>query len=110
MTNTDFAIASNKLMYYMFNFSCKPIEVAGYEGTITKSLPSFFEVFDDLHLRAHLAGKWNANYESYGAYGVFTAFYGELDNKLRSKVLRWINENFKHDDTYGINISELTKN
>lgn len=109
MTNTDFAIASNKLMYFMFNFPCKPIEVAGYEGTITKSLPSFFEVFDNLHLRAHLAGKWNANYNSYGPYGVFPSFYGELDNKLRAKVLGWINENYKLDDTFGISISELAK-
>ena len=106
MTNKDFGIAANKMMFFIYNFPCKVMEVAGYDGPITKSLPSFFEVFN-LNLRAHLAGKWNSNYETYGSYGVFPAFYGELDNHNRAKVLKWINENYAHNENWGISIPTL---
>ena len=107
MTNTEFAIAGNKMMFFIFNFPVKAIEVAGYDGTITtKMLPSFFEAFESLHLRAHLAGKWNANYKTFGPYGVFPSFYGELDNGNRAKVLSWINANYPHEDNFGISLAQ----
>lgn len=108
MTNKDFGIAANKMMFFIYNFPCKVMEVAGFNGPITKTLPSFFEVFN-LHLRNHFAGKWDANYKTYGPYGVFPAFYGELDNANRSKVLKWINENYAHNEEWGINLAELEK-
>lgn len=106
MTNKDFGIAANKLMYLMYNFPCELMDVRTFNGVERKQLPSFFEVFD-LSLRNHLMGKWNANYKSFGAYGVFPSFYGELDNKNRAKVMKWINENFSHRDDFGISIAEL---
>lgn len=106
MTNKDFAIASNKLIYYIFNYPCISIEIPTYDGVMTKSLPSFFEVFP-MHLRSYLAGKWQAYYETYGSYGAFNAFYGDIDNGLRTDILSYINEHYKLSEGFGISLKKF---
>lgn len=101
MDNKTFAIAANKLLHFNYNWTLKNIEFPAYDGVITKIAPAFFEVFEP-HLRPHLFGKWSACYKTYGALGVFPAFYGELDGVNRTKVLKWINENFSHEDNTGL--------
>ena len=68
-----------KWMMFIYNFPSDFIEKI-WEG--------------DESLIAHFKGKFNAYYDTYGAYGVIPAFYGELSSSNRKKMEDWVLANF----------------
>lgn len=44
---------------------------------------------------SHLKSKFGYYYDRYGAYGVIPAFFGELDNKHRTKLIDWVMKNYQ---------------
>ena len=92
--NTKIAMqAINKWFYYAMNYRVVGVEVADFDGKHTEYLPDFFNAFP-MHLRKHLAGKWNALYEEYGSRAVLMAFYGDLSSNYRKDLMLWVLENY----------------
>lgn len=79
-------IAIQKWNFYCYNFE-----------------PSFIEKVwaDETLLAKHLRSKFNALYEHYGAMGVMPAFYAELDNNNKVKLLTYILENYNDEQKLG---------
>ena len=96
-------VAINKWFYYAMNYNVVEVEVADFDGTHTENLPDFFNAFP-MHLRKHLAGKWNYGYETYGSRAVLMAFYGELDGTNRKRLMEWVLENY--NDEQKLNFKE----
>lgn len=79
-------IAIQKWNFYCYNFE-----------------PNFIEKVwaDETLLAAHLRSKFNALYHHYGAMGVMPAFYAELDNDNKVKLLEYILENYNDEQKLG---------
>lgn len=106
MSNRDFAIASNKFFYYVMNYEHSKITYPTiHSGEVSNYLPEFFNAFDKYSIE-HLYGKFKYFHEKYGSYGAIMAFYGELDGDNRWKLMKWINENYKQRDGFGISLEE----
>ena len=95
-------IAINKWFYYAMNCPVVEVEVGDHNGTRTEYLPDFFNAFP-MHLRKHLAGKWNALYEDYGSRAVLMAFYGELSSNYRKDLMAWVLENYNDEQKLNFN-------
>ena len=96
--------AINKWVYYAFNYNVVEVEIMNYDGTRnTEYLPDCFNAFP-IHLRKHLAGKWNAYYEKYGSRAVMNTFYCELDGTNRQLLMEWVLNNY--NDEQKLNFKE----
>ena len=95
-------IAINKWFYYAMNYPVVEVEVADFDGTHKEYLPDFFNAFP-MHLRKHLAGKWNALYEDYGSRAVLMAFSGELSSNYRKDLMAWVLENYNDEQKLNFN-------
>lgn len=101
--NTKIAMqAINKWFYYAMNYNVVEVEVADFDGNHTEYLPDFFNAFP-MHLRKHLAGKWNALYEDYGSRAVLMAFYAELSSNYRKDLMAWVLENYNDEQKLNFN-------
>ena len=89
-------IAINKWFYYAMNYRVVEVEVTTFEGDTTMYLPDCFNAFPK-HLRAHLAGKWESLYESYGSRAVLMAFYAELSTNYRKDLMEWVLNNYNDE-------------
>lgn len=94
--------AINKWFYYAMNYRVVEVEVADFDGNHTEYLPDFFNAFP-LHMRKHLAGKWNSLYEDYGSRAVLMAFYGELSSNYRKDLMLWVLENYNDEQKLNFN-------
>ena len=88
--------AVNKWFFYSMNYRVVPVEVEDFEGPRAMYLPDCFNAFPK-HLRGHLAGKWEALYESYGSRAVLSAFYAELSSNYRIALVKWVMENYNDE-------------
>ena len=86
-------IAINKWFFYAMNYNVVPVEIEDFQGKRTEYLPDCFNAFP-LWLRAHLAGKWDSIYESYGSRAVLMVFYSELDWNNRKFLMEWVLNNY----------------
>jgi len=101
--NTKIAMqAINKWFYYAMNYPVVEVEVADFDGTQTEYLPDFFNAFP-MHLRKHLAGKWNYGYETYGSRAALMWFYGELSSNYRKDLMAWVLENYNDEQKLNFN-------
>ena len=94
--------AINKWFYYAMNYNVVKVEVADFDGNHTEYLPDFFNAFP-LHMRKHLAGKWNSLFEDYGSHAVLMAFYGELSSNYRKDLMAWVLENYNDEQKLNFN-------
>ena len=95
-------VAINKWFFYAMNYRVVEVEIADYKGERTEMLPDCFNAFP-LHLRGHLAGKWNACYEDYGSRAVLMAFYAELSTNYRKDLIKWVMENYNDEQKMNFN-------
>lgn len=79
-------IAIQKWNFYCYNFEYNFIEKVWA---------------DETSLAKHLRDKFNALYHHYGAMGVMPAFYAELDNNNKVKLLTYILENYNDEQKLG---------
>lgn len=79
-------IAIQKWNFYCYNFEYNFIEKVWENET---------------SLAKHFRDKFNALYERYGAMGVMPAFYAELDNGNKVKLLEYILENYNDEQKLG---------
>lgn len=79
-------IAIQKWNFYCYNFE-----------------PSFIEKVwgNETSLAKHFRDKFNALYKHYGSMGVMPAFYAELDNTNKVKLLEYILENYNDEQKLG---------
>lgn len=109
MTNKDFAVAVTKFFYYANNYNCVPVTYnAPGRGEVTEYLPSFFLAFDKFDID-HFNGKFEYFYKKFnGRSGAaIIEFFAELDGTNRAKLCKWINENFKQNEDFGISLKEI---
>lgn len=115
MDNRNFAIAVNKFFYFSMNYEMDYITYETFGGEKTELLPSFLNA--NWHCnRAHMIEKWKSIcIERYDknrvpiysdSYGRIWRFYSELDGDNRMALLEWVNENFKINEDFGINLKE----
>ena len=95
-------IAINKWFFYAMNYPVVEVEIADYNGERTEMLPDCFNAFPKT-LRGHLAGKWNALYETYGSRAVLMAFYGELSGNYRKDLMEWVLNNYNDEQKLNFN-------
>lgn len=94
--NESAILAMNNLFYYAMNI---PYDYVMYSlpwnDEVKKDwLPKFFGEIEWDCCVAHMIDKWN-NAENHGGYyGKFFAFYAELDNTCRRKLLQYIIDNY----------------
>ena len=101
--NTKIAMqAINKWFYYAMNYPVVEVEVADFDGTQTEYLPDFFNAFP-MHLRKHLARKWNYGYDTYGSRAALVWFYGELSSNYRKDLMAWVLENYNDERKLNFN-------
>lgn len=113
MTNNEFAIAVNKFFYFAMNYPFANVTYKTFDGEKTEYLPSFLNA-EWCCNTAHIVSKWKSacikcydedGYPTYNdSYGTINRFYAELDGGNRMALLKWVNENYKHDDTWGIRL------
>ncbi len=80
--NKQSLIAINKWNFFIYNFPSDFIERVWA---------------DDTSLVNHLKGKFLSAYERHGGYGCVPAFYAELDNSNRKKLMQWVMDNFNDE-------------
>lgn len=95
-------VAINKWFYYAMNYRVVEVEISDFAGTRTEYLPDCFNAFPK-SLRGHLAGKWNALYESYGSRAVLMAFYAELSSNYRKDLIQWVMDNYNDEVKFNFN-------
>ena len=88
--------AINKWFYYAMNYKVVEVEVTTFNGKETHMLPDFFNALP-MHLRAHIEGKWNYAYETYGSRAALMWLYGELDWDNRKAIMEWVLTNYKDE-------------
>lgn len=85
MTNKQTSlIAINKWMFFCYNYPYNFIEQVWGKR----------EMFN---LTDHLTKKFDALYQTKGAYGVIPAFYAELDGNNKVKLMEWVMDNFNDE-------------
>lgn len=74
-------------MYWLWNFNASGDFIQRAFGDEGESMVS------------HLKGKFNAAYEMHKSYGCIPAFFGELDNYHRKKLIDFVCDtyNYKRD-------------
>ena len=102
--NAKVAMAAiNKWYYYAMNYNVAPVEIEDYAGKRTELLPDCLNAFP-IHLREHLAKKWDTLYGLYGSRAVLMAFYGELDSNNKKLLMEWVLNNY--NDEVKLNFNE----
>jgi hypothetical protein len=92
----------NKFIFYALNYPLVEFQVMWYDGnTRTKYLPDCFKVFEGFTL-THIASKWEECCEKTDGYGRLIKFYTELGGESRSKVLKYIMENYNDEQRISI--------
>lgn len=106
MTNKDFAASVTKFFYYANNYNCVAITYNALgRGEVTEYLPEFFKAFQPMAID-HLWGKFNSYYEEYRrSAAAMIEWFAALDGSNRARLLKWINENYKQSESFGINLS-----
>ena len=101
--NTKIAMqAINKWFYYAMNYRVVEVEVEEFDGNHIEYLQDYLNALS-MHLRKHLAGKWNYGHKTYGSRAALMWFYGELSSNYRKRLMLWVLENYNDEQKLNFN-------
>ena len=109
MNNKDFAVSINRFFYFANNYDCVKITFPSvHSGSRTEYQPEFFKAFEP-HLVEHLLGKFEYFYGKCNrrSGAALIEFYAELDGNNRARLLKYINENYNENATWGLALADL---
>lgn len=105
MENKDFALASNKFLYYLMNYTFIRIHWQIFGVDYSGLLPEWFKAFPEDKI-AHLVNKFQNSLDK-DRVSFFFEVYANIDGELRYQLLSWINNTYPFKGSFGISIPEL---
>ena len=85
----------NRFFYFSMNYAVNHYDWADIWGDKHSGyLPDFIMKVDWSCSRTHMINKWRSVEDNFNAYSRMNAFYADIDNDNRQRLVDWIMENY----------------